>query len=153
MTDVHTPELRRKNMQAIKAQNTKPELWLRKRLHAAGFRYRLNAIELPGKPDLVLPKYKAVIFVHGCFWHAHECHLFKLPSTRTDFWKTKLYGNKERDQRQVEQLENMGWRVLTVWECAIKGKTRIPENELINSIYSWLQSESASQSIPRKKST
>lgn len=148
MTDVHDKQARSRNMTAIKAQNTKPELWLRKRLHAAGFRYRLNAKELPGKPDLVFPKYKAVIFVHGCFWHAHECHLFKLPATKTDFWKTKLYGNKDRDLRQIEQLEGMGWRVLTVWECAIKSKTRIPENELLNSICSWLKKKSTSQSIP-----
>lgn len=149
MTDVHDKQNRSRNMAAIKAQNTKPELWLRKRLHAAGFRYRLNAKELPGKPDLVFPKYKAVIFIHGCFWHAHEYHLFKLPSTRPDFWKTKLDDNKERDQRQAKQLACLGWRVLPVWECAIKSKTRIPENELLISLCSWLKNKSASQSIPQ----
>ncbi|MBN1007004.1 very short patch repair endonuclease [Amphritea pacifica] len=148
MTDVHSSDIRRKNMQAIKAQNTKPELWLRRHLHAAGFRYRVNAKELPGKPDLVLPKYKAVIFVHGCFWHAHDCHLFKLPATRTDFWKAKLNGNKNRDQRQKALLEKQGWRVLTVWECAIKGKTRIPETELLKHISSWLKANTPSRSIP-----
>lgn len=148
MTDVHSSDIRRKNMQAIKAQNTKPELWLRRHLHAAGFRYRLNAKELPGKPDLVLPKYKAVIFIHGCFWHAHGCHLFKLPATRTDFWKAKLNGNKERDLRQKALLEQQGWRVLTVWECSIKGKTRIPETELMENICAWLTDNSPSVSIP-----
>ncbi|GGK64884.1 very short patch repair endonuclease [Amphritea balenae] len=148
MTDVHSSEIRRKNMSAIKSKNTKPELWLRKRLHAAGFRYRLNPKDLPGKPDIVLPRYKAVIFVHGCFWHAHDCHLFKLPATRTDFWKAKLYGNRDRDLLKKQQLENSGWRVLTVWECAISGKERIKEDILIKIISNWIRTRADSSEIP-----
>ncbi len=151
MADVHNKTTRSRNMAAIKAQNTKPELWLRKHLHAEGFRYRINAKELPGKPDLVFPKYKAVIFVHGCFWHARGCHLFKWPSTRTEFWKDKLNSNKNRDMLQIALLESKGWRVLTVWECAIKGKTRMPERELLKRISSWLTDSSPSTSIPSEK--
>ena len=151
MVDVHNKTTRSRNMAAIKAQNTKPELWLRKHLHAAGFRYRINAKELPGKPDLVFPKYKAVIFVHGCFWHAHGCHLFKWPSTRTEFWKDKLNSNKHRDKLQIASLEEKGWRVLIVWECAIKGKTRVPDTELLKRISSWLKDNSPSAAIPFEK--
>lgn len=138
MTDVHNPSTRSRNMAAIKGKNTKPELWLRKRLHALGFRYRLNVKELPGKPDIVLPKYKAVIFVNGCFWHMHDCSVFRLPSTRTDWWYEKLDANRKRDEAAQEALIKSGWRVLLAWECAIKGRTKMPEDELISGIQEWL---------------
>jgi len=125
MADVHEPKVRSYNMSQIKGKNTKPEMLVRKHLHSKGFRYNLygkyKGKTLPGKPDLVLPKYKTVIFVHGCFWHAHEgCKYFKLPKTRTEWWENKLYGNKERDKKHQKELEAMGWKVIVVWECEVK---------------------------------
>ena len=121
MADVHEPETRSYNMSQIQATDTKPEMIVRKYLHSKGFRYRLHVKDLPGKPDLVLPKYKTVIFVHGCFWHVHEgCEYFKLPQTNTEFWKEKLYGNKSRDQKHIQELEDIGWIVIVVWECELK---------------------------------
>ena len=148
MADIHDKQTRSRNMSAIRSKNTKPEIWLRKRLHAQGFRYRLNVASLPGKPDIVLPKYKAVIFVHGCFWHAHECHLFKLPSTRTEFWKEKLYTNKARDEATSQKLILQGWRVLTIWECSIKGKAKLPEAKVLSRITDWIHNTDSSCSIP-----
>jgi DNA mismatch endonuclease (patch repair protein) len=112
-------------MSQIKGKDTKPELIVRKFLHSRGFRYRLHAKELQGKPDLVLPKYNTVMFVHGCFWHAHEdCKYFKIPKTRTQWWKDKLIGNRERDKKNVKKLEEIGWNVITVFGCELKnGKT------------------------------
>jgi len=125
MADVHEPETRSYNMSQIKGKDTKPEMIVRKFLHSNGFRYRLHVKDLPGKPDLVLPKYNSVIFVHGCFWHAHEgCKYFKIPKTRTEWWKEKLYGNKERDEKHIQELEVMGWNVIVVWECELKSKNR-----------------------------
>ena len=121
MADVHDRKTRSYNMSCISGTNTKPEMIVRKFLHANGFRYRLHVKDLPGKPDLVLPKYKTVIFVHGCFWHVHEgCKYFKLPETRTEWWKEKLFGNKERDENHRIQLSEEGWNVMTVWECELK---------------------------------
>lgn len=121
MADVHEPETRSYNMSQISGKDTKPEMIVRKFLHSNGFRYRLHVKDLPGKPDLVLPKYNSVIFVHGCFWHAHEgCKYFKIPKTRTEWWKKKLFGNKERDEKNIEELEKMGWDVVIVWECELK---------------------------------
>jgi DNA mismatch endonuclease (patch repair protein) len=128
--DVLTIEQRRLNMSRIKARDTKPELVLRRALHANGFRYRLHVRDLPGCPDLVFPKHKVVAFVHGCFWHGHRCHLFKLPKTNRGFWKKKIEGNLSRDKRQIKLLQVNGWRVLTVWECALKGSGRMPVNEV-----------------------
>lgn len=142
MVDVHVTDVRSKNMRAIKAKNTKPELFVRKGLHALGKRYRLHVKELPGKPDLVFPKYKAVVFIHGCFWHGHSCYLFKEPSSKKDFWNAKISGNRARDIKHVSSLSETGWRILTVWECAIKGRERIDANDLILAIVNWLESES-----------
>lgn len=121
MADVHEPEVRSYNMSQIPGKDTKPEMMVRKFLHSNGFRYRLHVKDLPGKPDLVLPKYNSVIFVHGCFWHAHEgCEYFKIPKTRTEWWKEKLFGNKKRDERNIEKLEEESWNVIVVWECELK---------------------------------
>ena len=121
MADVHEPATRSYNMSQIKATDTKPEMMVRKFLHANGFRYRLHVKDLPGKPDLVLPRYNSVIFVHGCFWHAHiGCKYFKLPETRTAWWKEKLFGNKERDAKHIEILKELGWNEIVVWECELK---------------------------------
>lgn len=121
MADVHEPETRSYNMSQIKAKDTKPEMMVRKFLHSNGFRYRLHVKDLPGKPDIVLPKYNSVIFVHGCFWHAHEgCKYFKLPKTNIDYWERKLFGNRKKDKKHVTELEEMGWNIITIWECELK---------------------------------
>ena len=127
-------------MAGITGKNTKPEIIVRKGLHAMGFRYRLHARNLPGKPDLVFPRYKAVIFVNGCFWHGHGCHLFKWPSTREEFWKEKITGTMERDSRKLAALQCEGWRTLVIWECALKGRTRLPVETVIGSAAQWLSS-------------
>ena len=127
-------------MSGIRGKDTKPELIVRRGLHALGFRYRLHAKDLPGKPDIVLPRWQAVIFVHGCFWHGHDCHLFKWPKTRTDFWRKKITANRRNDQKADAALDEQGWRALIVWECALKGRTRHSPDEAISCIADWLQS-------------
>lgn len=127
-------------MAGIRGRDTKPELMLRKGLHRAGFRYRLHAKGLPGKPDMVFPKHRAVIFAHGCFWHGHECHLFRLPATRTEFWQAKISANSARDRKCRELLSVNGWRVGTVWECAITGRTKLDFQHLMRHLCQWLVS-------------
>lgn len=127
-------------MSGIRGKNTKPELLIRSHLHAEGFRYRIHDKKLAGKPDLVFPKWNAVLFVHGCFWHRHECNLFKLPKSRTTSWDKKLEANRRRDLRHVEELISSGFRVGVVWECAIKGKHKIPVDHIIEKVSNWLQS-------------
>lgn len=120
MTDVVDKATRSRMMSGIRGKNTKPELLVRQYLHAKGFRYRLHANELPGKPDLVFPKYRTVVFVHGCFWHRHEhCKYAATPKTNSNFWIEKLSANCGRDLRNKSQLQNLGWHVLTIWECEI----------------------------------
>ena len=121
MADVHDRKTRSYNMSRIRSKNTKPEELVRKYLFAQGFRYRKNDIRLPGKPDIVLPKYKTVIFVKGCFWHAHEgCRYFVWPKSNVDFWQRKINGNAERDSRNHQLLNEQGWNVIVVWECQLK---------------------------------
>ena len=117
MADRITQETRSRNMAAIRGSNTKPELTVRRFLHARGFRFRLYRKDLPGRPDIVLPKYRTVIFVHGCFWHLHGCKNTVIPKTRTKWWTAKLAGNRSRDERIRLRNEELGWRVITVWEC------------------------------------
>lgn len=131
--DVLTPAQRRLNMSRIRGKDTKPEMLIRRGLHAAGLRYRLHLRSLPGAPDLVFPRYRTVIFVHGCFWHGHRCRLFRTPDTRRDFWEQKIASNRSRDKRARRKLQAQGWRVLTVWECALKGSGRQPLADLIYS--------------------
>ncbi len=120
-TDVFTKEKRSEVMRAVKGKDTKPEILLRKKLFALGFRYRLNVKTLPGKPDLVFPKHKTVIFVHGCFWHGHKCKRgARAPKQNADYWREKITRNKARDKASAAALEKLGWRVITVWECEIK---------------------------------
>jgi len=120
-------------MSGIRGKNTKPELVIRSALHRAGFRFRLHRKDLPGRPDLVFPRYRAVLFVHGCFWHRHDCHLFRWPSTRQEFWRVKIEGNVARDHRQYTELQDVGWRIATLWECAMKGRTRLPCPEVVET--------------------
>lgn len=121
MADVHNKETRSYNMSRIKGKDTKPEMVVRKFLFAEGFRYRLHDKKLPGKPDIVLPKYKTVIFVHGCFWHGHEeCRYFIVPKTKTEWWLNKINRNKELDEESRRKLELQGWKVLVIYECELK---------------------------------
>ena len=141
MVDIVSKTTRSKMMSNIKGKNTAPEILIRRALHKKGFRYRLHDKKLPGKPDMVFPKYKAVIQVHGCFWHKHNCHLFKWPSTRKRFWKEKISSNVERDTRNLMKLNQSGWRTLIVWECALKGRYRLTEVGVIDKTVLWLYSD------------
>lgn len=121
MADVHKPEIRSYNMSQIKGKNTKPELLVRRLLHAQGFRFRLHDGKLPGKPDIILPKYNTIVFVHGCFWHGHEgCKYYTVPKTRTQWWLDKISTNKLKDKENESKLNGLGWDVLTVFECELK---------------------------------
>lgn len=124
MADVHDKATRSYNMSRIKCKDTKPEMLVRRFLHAQGFRYRLHVKNLPGKPDLVLPKYNTVIFIHGCFWHGHEgCKYYVIPKTRTEWWVNKINRNIELDKKAIKLLKKEGWRVITLWECHLRPKT------------------------------
>jgi DNA mismatch endonuclease (patch repair protein) len=142
MVDVLTPEQRRYNMSRIKGGDTKPEMTVRRALHERGFRYRLHRRDLPGCPDLVLSRYHVVIFVHGCFWHGHDCHLVKKPTTRAAFWESKLGGNAERDKDAVAALQHDGWRVVIVWECALRGSTKQPFDAIMRRIAQFITATS-----------
>ncbi|WP_028780083.1 very short patch repair endonuclease [Shewanella sp. 38A_GOM-205m] len=143
-------------MSCIRGEDTRPEMWLRKRLHALGYRFRLHEKRLPGKPDLVLPKYHAIILVNGCFWHMHQCRYFQFPRSSSiqnrgpEWWRSKLLGNRARDLAAQDKLRELGWRVLVLWECAIKGKERRPEAEaeVIQTVIQWLHSDIHYLEIP-----
>jgi len=121
MSDVHSSKVRSYNMSRIRSKNTKPELLVRKILFSNGFRFRLHRKDLPGKPDIVLPKYKTIIFVHGCFWHGHEaCRYFIVPKTNTNWWLAKIYRNKELDETNAAKLRQMGWNIIQIFECQLK---------------------------------
>ena len=139
MADIVPAEVRSRMMAGIRGRDTKPELILRRGLHALGFRYRVSPKDVPGKPDMVFPKYGAVILAHGCFWHGHDCHLFRWPSTREDFWQTKIARNRERDTEVEALLAGAGWRIATVWECALKGRERLQPEAVIGSLAAWLR--------------
>lgn len=141
MADIVPPEVRSRIMAGIRGKDTKPEMMLRKGLHAAGFRYRLHAKDLPGKPDMVFPRYRAVLFAHGCFWHGHDCHLFRMPSSRREFWEAKIARNHTVDAASSTALQETGWRLGIAWECALKGRTRLPIGEVIARCADWLRSD------------
>ena len=122
MADNHSKEVRSKNLSHIRSTNSKPEEMVRKYLFSKGFRYRKNVRALPGCPDIVLPKYKTVIFVNGCFWHMHDCGRFVWPASNTDYWRPKIMKNVERDEQNRQQLQKLGWNVIVVWECELKKK-------------------------------
>lgn len=137
MADVVDPATRSRMMSGIRGKNTRPEMLIRRGLHARGFRFRLHC-KLPGKPDICLPKYRAVIFVHGCFWHGHDCRLFKWPSTRPDFWRTKIERNRSNDASAQAMLLGAGWRVGTIWECALKGRDAQGSALVVDDCVAWL---------------
>lgn len=142
MADVVDPATRSRMMSGIQGKNTKPEMVVRRALFAAGFRFRLHRRDLPGVPDITMPGLKVTIFVHGCFWHCHTgCRYAKLPATRPEFWKKKLIRNVERDRGAVDELLSMGWRVLIVWECAIRDKTKLAS--LPEKLVSWIGSHAS----------
>jgi DNA mismatch endonuclease (patch repair protein) len=130
-------------MAAIKATNTVPEKLIRKLLTAEGYRYRLHCKNLPGSPDIVLSKYKTVIFIHGCFWHRHPCHFGSSPKSNCEYWDKKFKSNIERDKKIIQSLSSSGWKVIIVWECAIKGKLRLTEHELQLKLSSIIQNEAS----------
>lgn len=140
MVDIVDSATRSRMMSGIRGRDTKPEKLIRSLLHAKGFRFRVNRKDLPGRPDIVFPGLKAVIFVHGCFWHGHDCPLFRLPGTRTEFWAAKIGKNRENDARVIQALLDAGWRVGVVWECALRGRGRdIPG--AVEALAVWLRGE------------
>jgi DNA mismatch endonuclease (patch repair protein) len=139
LIDVLTPAQRKLNMRRIRARDTKPELLLRRGLHALGLRFRLHVRDLPGRPDLVFPRYRTALLVHGCFWHGHDCPLFRMPATRREFWASKIAGNRKRDQRTLDSLRTAGWRTLVVWECSLKGPARLPMSELLSRCFAFIR--------------
>ncbi len=141
-SDIVSPEQRSRIMASIRYKDTKPELTIRSALHRNGIRFRLHHKDLPGRPDLVFPRYRAVLFVNGCFWHGHECHLFKWPKTKKKFWVDKIERNRIRDQKHNFDLFQEGWRVAILWQCALKGKTRLEISEIVEIFMNWLISDS-----------
>ena len=132
-----SPEIRSRMMAGIRGKNTRPEMTVRSFLHQRGIHFRLHGHGLPGKPDVVLPRWNAVVFVHGCFWHGHiGCRYFKLPKTREEFWKTKIHGNSRRDSVAVDLLREAGWRVAIIWECALRDEPAQALEELLQFIRS-----------------
>ena len=146
--DTVDKQTRSRIMASVGQKNTGAETALRCALHAAGLRYRLHDRKLPGSPDLVFPRYRAVIFVHGCYWHSHGCYKSTVPKSRREFWQDKFEANRERDERNVRLLRDHGWRVLTVWECVLKGKTAEPAEDVAEAVKEWLDSDKAVGAIP-----
>lgn len=140
MTDTVSPEKRSDVMSRVRSKDTKPEILIRTGLHALGFRYRLHVKDLPGKPDLVFRRYRSVIFVNGCFWHGHSCPRCRMPNSNTDYWRRKVARNMERDAINRRSLLDEGWRVLTIWECALTGKWKQGLNQVIALASDWLLS-------------
>ena len=140
MVDIVDSATRSRMMSGIRGRNTKPEILIRSLLHRRGFRFRLDARDLPGRPDIVLPRYRAVIFVHGCFWHGHDCHLFKWPQTRPEFWRDKISRNRANDARAQAALLDADWRVATVWECALRGANRDLDG-VLQRLVDWLHGD------------
>jgi len=147
MTDVHNKATRSKNMRAIGTRDTAIEKRLAELLTQAGFAFRVQDSSLPGRPDFVLDEWRCVIFTHGCFWHHHDCYLFKVPATRTDFWLEKIGKNVARDRRDLGLLDQQGWRVLVVWECALRGKMKLTDAALNARLEEWICAEGTNAQI------
>jgi len=139
MADIVDPATRSRMMSGIRGRNTRIEVAVRKGLFALGYRYRTDVRSLPGRPDIVLPRWNAVVLVHGCFWHAHDCGLCRIPATRPEFWREKLEGNARRDRRNEAALNDAGWRIAIVWECALRGRGASALGEVINSLHAWIR--------------
>ena len=150
MSDIVDKVTRSRMMPGIRGKNTKPEILIRKGLHALGFRYRLHSTKLSGKPDIMLQKYKALILINGCFWHAHNCHLFKWPSTRKEFWEAKIMSNARRDEENLKYYRDAGWKTLIIWECALKGKTKLPLAFILDLTAHWIIYEKSNFNIHGK---
>ena len=148
MADVVDKATRSRMMSGIRGKNTLPELQVRSLLHRAGFRFQLHRRDLPGKPDIALPKYGAVVFVHGCFWHGHRCSVFKWPKTNAEFWRQKILSNRKRDRRHLALLQGMGWRVLTVWDCALRRQEPKEIKHVLHRMTRWLNSGVVELTIP-----
>ena len=147
MPDIVNKSKRKEMMAGIRSKNTRPELLIRQQLFARGFRYRLHRKDLPGNPDIILKRYNAVIFINGCFWHCHNCHLFKWPQTRQEFWEKKIMSNTRRDGKNYALLKENGWRVLVIWECSLKGKFKQDLSHLMSKIEQWIFSDSEYDNI------
>lgn len=147
MSDKLTKALRSELMSKIRAKNTHPELLVRSALFRLGFRFRIHSKKLPGSPDIVLPKYKAVIFIHGCFWHGHNCKSGKLPATNKEFWEPKIAKNQARDRLVLKELKEQGWKILTIWECSLKGSRKKPFDVLMREITNWLKRENDNKNL------
>lgn len=139
MTDIVGPDVRSRMMAGIRSKDTKHEVKIRKSLHAVGFRYRIHRRDLPGTPDITFPRYRAVVFVHGCFWHGHECYLFKWPSTNSEKWTDKIQGNQRRDAKAVRILLATEWRVCIIWECALRGRSRLSLDAVVGKAAEWIR--------------
>jgi len=146
--DTVDEKTRSRIMASVGHKDTGPEILLRSALHKAGFRYRLHAGDLPGRPDLVFPRFRAVIFIHGCFWHFHGCPRSTVPKSRREYWKAKFETNRTRDKRSVELLKERGWRALVVWECALVGKRLVSLDETVERVQSWLMGDGEFRQIP-----
>lgn len=142
MADIVSAQVRSRMMAGIRSKDTNPEMILRRGLHRRGFRFRLHDKQLQGRPDLIFPKFRAVIFAHGCFWHGHACRLFKWPSTRPEFWRAKIESNIERDRASQDQLKADSWRIGIVWECAMKGSNQLNIEAVLDTCGEWLFSTS-----------
>jgi DNA mismatch endonuclease (patch repair protein) len=151
MADVVPVDVRSRMMSGIRGKNTRPEMLIRKGLFALGLRYRIHDKGLPGKPDLVFRKYKVVVFVDGCFWHGHNCALFKWPSSNVDFWRKKILRNRELDQLNSRSLRGQGWGIFRIWECALKGPSRRPLEEVVTRTASWIRTGARSKEMRGRK--
>lgn len=140
MADVVDAVTRSRMMAGIRGRDTQPERQIRSGLHRLGFRFRLNATAPPGRPDIVLPRYRAAVFVHGCFWHGHDCELFRWPATRPAFWRRKITTNRRRDRSVRSEVRAAGWRQLVIWECAIKGRGGPAVRRVVERSAAWLRS-------------
>lgn len=147
MVDVLTSEQRQLNMSRISGRDTKPEMLIRRGLHARGLRYRLHDRKLPGRPDLIFPRHHVVILVHGCFWHGHNCPMFRMPATRQEFWSAKIETNQVRDAKVHTALLELGWRVLTVWECSLRGRNRWPLESVLDTCVDFLLGDEVTRTI------
>lgn len=148
MADVVDKMTRSRMMSGIRAKNTRPEIAIRTGLHALGYRYRLHVKEIPGSPDIVLPKFRALVIVQGCYWHGHNCRFFKLPGSNVDFWRGKISANQMRDQRNLAEQRKAGWRTLVVWECAVRSSLKKNSKfDIVGLVASWISSESSMATI------